>query len=106
MTMTLAEFFVISLFNIHAYEFVVYFEMLTISANINNNHLHIVFVEKKVSNNMSNPTSTNRTMICWFFFINNMFPDSIKTYRIVTYKAKCPVHRQNSVNNLLEFIFR
>ena len=28
-------------------EFVVYFEMFTISANINNNHLHIFFVEKK-----------------------------------------------------------
>ena len=29
-------------------EFVVYFEMLTISANINNNHLHIFFVEKNL----------------------------------------------------------
>ena len=47
--------------------------MLTISANINDNHLHIVFVEKKVSNNMSNHTSMDRTMIYWFFFINNMF---------------------------------
>ena len=32
--------------------------------------------------------------------------DSIKTYLKVTYKGKCPVRRQNSMNNVLEFKFR
>jgi hypothetical protein len=32
--------------------------------------------------------------------------DSIKTYLKVTYKGKCPVRRQNSVNKVLEFKFR